>query len=65
MVIHCRFLVPDHAQKFLRRFDTIFGLKMMVKIGLGKIMLRLSDSLQKVNPSELLLSSAKKSAQEG
>ena len=24
---HCRFLVPINTQKFLQRFDTIFGLK--------------------------------------
>jgi hypothetical protein len=45
-------------KKFLRRFDTIFGLKMMVKSGLEKI-------ISRFQPSELLLPSAKKSAQEG
>ena len=33
-------------KKFLRRFDTIFGLKMMVKSGLEKIILRCHDGLQ-------------------
>ena len=33
-------------KKFLRRFDPIFGLKMMVKSGLEKIILRLHDGLQ-------------------
>ena len=33
-------------KKFLRRFDTIFGLKMMVKRGLEKIILKFHDGLQ-------------------
>ena len=41
---HCRFLVPDNTQKILRRFDTIFGLKMMVKSGLEKIIKRWSEA---------------------
>ena len=33
-------------KKILRRFDTIFGLKMMVKSGLEKIILKFHDGLQ-------------------
>ena len=33
-------------KKFLRRFDTIFGLKMMVKSGLEKVILKFHDGLQ-------------------
>ena len=33
-------------KKFLRRFDTIFGLKMMMKSGLEKIILKFHDGLQ-------------------
>ena len=33
-------------KKFLRRFDPIFGLKMMVKSGLEKIILKFHDGLQ-------------------
>ena len=33
-------------EKFFRRFDTIFGLEMMVKSGLEKIILRFHDGLQ-------------------
>ena len=33
-------------KKFLRRFDTIFGLKMMMKRGLEKIILKFHDGLQ-------------------
>ena len=40
---HCRFLMH---KKFLRRFYTIFGLKMMMKSGLEKNILRLHDGLQ-------------------
>jgi hypothetical protein len=33
-------------EKFLQRFDTIFGLKKMVKSGLEKIILKFNDGLQ-------------------
>jgi hypothetical protein len=33
-------------EKFLRRFDTIFGLKMMLKSGLEKNILKFNDGLQ-------------------
>ena len=45
-VPHCRFLMPGNTQKFLWRFDTIFGLKMMVKSGLVKIISKFHDGLQ-------------------
>ena len=32
-------------KKFFRRFDTIFGLKMMMKSGLEKIILKFHDGL--------------------
>ena len=44
-VKHCRFPVPEDTQKFLQRFETIFGLKMMVKSGLEKIILKFHDGL--------------------
>jgi hypothetical protein len=43
---HCRFLVPENTEKFLRRFDTIFGLKITVKSGLEKFILKFQDGLQ-------------------
>ena len=46
-------------EKFLQRFDTIFGLKMMVKSGLEKNILKFNDGLQRLLPN------AKKSAQNG
>ena len=33
-------------EKFLQRFDAIFGLKMMVKNGVEKIILKLNDGFQ-------------------
>ena len=46
LISHCRFLVPGNTQKILRRFDTIFGLKMMVKSGLEKNILKFHDGLK-------------------
>ena len=45
---HCTvgFWCQKIHKKFLRRFDTIFGLKMMVKSCLEKIILRLHNILQ-------------------
>jgi hypothetical protein len=41
------FSARQYIKKFLQRFDTIFGLKMIVKSGLEKIILKYHGGLQR------------------
>ena len=46
LIITVGFWCQTIHKKFLQRFDTIFGLKMMMKSGLEKIILKFHDGLQ-------------------